>query len=146
MHGTTAVATITDGDYPPGPQSLNWDGSAVAGGLRGGRYLVVLRAATAGGDQLAGQALTVDLTAPRVAGVHIRRTAAGGFVRLRLSEPAYLQIVAGSARVVVPFAPHDAGLHGFRFHMAGPPARRFRIVGQDLAGNPLAAVRVLLRR
>ena len=98
----------------PGPARVDWDGRPGAP-ISCGPYRVVLRAQTAGGtQQVISKPLKVDVTPPAVRQLRITAHATGASGRFVLSEPAYIQILAGG-RVVVPFGPRKAGLNGFRF-------------------------------
>src|SRR5262249_43103540 len=102
MRRNKVVADVFSGALGPGPAQAVWDGSAVLP-LVTGPYLVVVRAETAGGEQVLARRLRLDLQPPRIKVLHASTWYGGGNVRIQLSEAAYVQIVAGSRRVV-PFA------------------------------------------
>src|SRR5262249_34947988 len=81
----------------PGPAQAVWDGSPELP-LASGPYLVVVRAQTAGGEQVLARRLNLDLRPPSVRVLHASTWYGGGAVRVMLSEAAYVQVMAGSRR------------------------------------------------
>jgi hypothetical protein len=132
MHRDQLVAQVFDGPLGPGPAQAVWDGAS-SEELRSGPYLVVVRAQTAGGEQVLARRLKLDLAPPRIKVLQASTWYGGGSVRILLNEAAYVQIVAGK-RKVVPFAPRPPGLNGFGWHVPNK-ASRIRIYAWDLVGN-----------
>jgi hypothetical protein len=123
------VAHVLSAALPAGPATVTWDGTAL-GTLRSGPVLVVLKAQTAAGQEVMTRRLEIDLAPPVLTQARLH----GRFLRLRLSEPAHVTVMA-RGRPVVAFSPRAAGLNGFRLP-AG--VRRVRVLARDLAGNRAA--------
>ena len=104
----------------------------------------VLTLSTEAGQQLLQTTFTVDLTPPAVRGLQARTRAGGGFVRYRLSEPAYVQLRV-QGHLIGPYALHEAGVGGIRYKLAGNRAHRVELRLLDLAGNA-GRGRLVLRR
>jgi hypothetical protein len=120
------VAHVVSAPLPAGPATVTWDGTAVAP-LRSGPVLVVLRAQTAAGVEVMTRRLTIDLAPPVLTRVRLH----GRLLRVRLSEPAFVTVLA-QGRPVISFVRRAQGVNGFRL-----PAglRRVRVLARDLAGN-----------
>ena len=120
------VAHVLSAPLPAGPATVTWDGTAIAP-LRSRPVLVVLRAQTAAGVEVMTRRLTIDLAPPVLTRVRLH----GRFLRVRLSEPAYVTVLA-QGRPVISFVRRAQGVNGFRL-----PAglRRVRVLARDLAGN-----------
>jgi hypothetical protein len=143
MHRDQLVAQLFDGPLGPGPASAVWDGSSNLP-LRSGPYLVVVRAQTAGGEQVLARRLKLDLAPPRIRVLSSSTWYGGGSIRILLNEAAYVQVVAGKRRVV-PFAARPPGLNGFGWK-APSRARAIRIYAWDLVGNRMQPMTVYVTR
>ena len=143
MHQDQLVAQIFDGPLGPGPASAVWDGSSNLP-LKSGPYLVVVRAQTAGGEQVLARRLKLDLAPPKIRVLSDATWYGGGSVRILLNEAAYVQIVAGK-RKVVPFAARPPGPNGFGWK-APSKARVIRIYAWDLVGNRMPPMTVYVKK
>jgi hypothetical protein len=137
------IATVLDDDVPAGAGHATWDGRTVTK-LMTGSLGAVLTLTTEAGQQLLQTTFAVDLSPPAVRGLQARTRAGRGFVRYRLTEPAYVQLLV-QGRPVGGYVLRRAGVGGIRYRLAGPRARRIELRALDLAGNAGRA-RILLRR
>ena len=89
VSGGSTVATLVDGEYPAGSQSVAWDGD----GLPGGRYRALLSVTDSFTTVIRSRALRIDRVAP------VLRLLSFRSLRFWLSEPARVTIVLnGRAR------------------------------------------------
>jgi N-acetylmuramoyl-L-alanine amidase/FlgD Ig-like domain len=131
--GSAVTTTLLAGRFPPGPRTVDWNGTVAAAAVPDGRYDVVVDATTALGTASQVTKVTVD-TAPPV----LRLVSA--FRRLAtVSEPATITtVVDGKVRT---FVRRKAGV----FRIPAPSSyRNARVAARDLAGN--IARQLIIRR
>jgi hypothetical protein len=124
------VATAFAGALAPGPQALSWDGRKRIGRVLDGIYEGELTVTDVAGTVSQRVSFAADSTRP-VVGLRSTRP-----LRLRLSEPADVVIMAGGSRAVVKRT--RAGT--FTVPLA-PTTGRVRIVAWDAAGNASRPIR-----
>jgi hypothetical protein len=118
------IVTPFSGPLPPGPQSVSWDGTKRIGRALDGSYAAELTVADVVGTVTQRIPFVVDSTAPRLRLVSVRP------LRLQVSEPGEVVVVADGRRQVVP-APRP-GVYAVP-GVAAP--RRVRAVAWDTSGN-----------
>jgi hypothetical protein len=99
---------------------------------------------TDAGQQQLQTTFAIDLTPPTTRGLQARTRVGGGFVRFRLTEPAYVQLRV-QGHLIGGYVEHRAGLAGIRYRLAGRRAHRVELRLLDLAGNAGRA-RLVLRQ
>jgi hypothetical protein len=124
------VATPFSGSLAPGPQALSWDGRKRIGRVLDGAYDGQLTVTDVAGTVSQKVSFLADSTRPVVL---LRSTRP---LRLHVSEPAEVVIMAGGSREVVKRT--RAGAFTVR---PAPVAGRVRIVAWDAAGNASRPVR-----
>jgi hypothetical protein len=119
LRGTAQVVRPLYGPLPAGPQSVTWPA-----GVRDGDYTLALSVTDVTGPVTQAVPVRVDRLRPRLT-LASRRP-----LRVSLSEPARVTLVAGRTRIT--FRRPKAGV--FRI-VAGLPAKRLVAFAEDAAGN-----------
>ena len=119
VSASAPLATVLDADLPVGPARAVWSGTSTAK-LQSGTLGAVLTLTTEAGQQQLQTTFAIDLTPPTARGLQARTRAGGGFVRFRLTEPAYVQLRV-QGHLIGGYVEHRAGVGRHPLPPCGSP-------------------------